>query len=94
MPTILRPISISLRLISQTRSGSCSLAPEDPTNRPSEPVMSAPQLLAERISNAAIAERLTRIEYTVKTKNNLFAKLEVPNRTLAAAWAIEQTLRR
>lgn len=48
------------------------------------------QLIAQGLDNAAIAERLTVSENTVKTHvSNLLGKLEVPNRTLAAVWAIQ-----
>ena len=42
------------------------------------------------LDNAAIATQMTVSENTVKTHvSNLLTKLEVPNRTLAAMWAIK-----
>jgi DNA-binding NarL/FixJ family response regulator len=48
------------------------------------------RLVAQGFDNAAIAENLTVSKNTVKTHvSNLLAKLDVPNRTLAAVWAIQ-----
>lgn len=50
-------------------------------------------LLAEGLSNQMIAERLFISEKTVKKHlNNLFAKLDVANRSQAAIWAIRAGL--
>lgn len=48
------------------------------------------RLIAQGMDNAAIAEYLTVSDNTIKTHvSNLLTKLEVPNRTLAAVWAIQ-----
>ncbi len=48
------------------------------------------KLLAQGLDNHTIGRQLTISENTVKTHvSNLLGKLQLPNRTLAAAWAIE-----
>jgi DNA-binding NarL/FixJ family response regulator len=68
-----------------TPAGSQRFRPIDLT--PTE--MRVLALLAHGLDNAAIAEEMTVSENTVKTHvGNLLSKLELPNRTQAAMWAI------
>ncbi|MGA9531369.1 MAG: response regulator transcription factor [Anaerolineales bacterium] len=70
-----------------TESGPAEPQPDSKLTATEEQVL---RYLARGMDNAAIAERMTISDNTVKSHvSHLLAKLQVPNRTLAAVWAID-----